>query len=105
MSVANKYELVIIVTDELCAGIEPLTTKQLRDYHKNGFVVIPGVFSQERCKLLYDKVQEYSTAPIGTMRIGLEPGRSPSDGINSVRKISGLVQNDTEFHELVGFCH
>lgn len=85
-----------------------LTEDQLKNYHRDGYIVVENLVSQERVELLCDRIREYTHGgkKAGTpIRMQIEPRIQrgelqvdhPGDGI---RKIDGLVEGDELFQEL-----
>jgi ectoine hydroxylase-related dioxygenase (phytanoyl-CoA dioxygenase family) len=84
-----------------------LTDRQLEAYHRDGYVVVEDLVSQEEVEALGARLREYTHGgrPMGKIRMQIEPRiqrgelkvAHPGDGI---RKLDGLVQEDDLFRRL-----
>lgn len=84
-----------------------LTGGQLDAYHRDGFIVVEDLISQDELQGLKDRLHEYTHGgrPSDQLKIQIEPRvqrgeLSVAHPGDSIRKIDGLVQGDDRFQQL-----
>lgn len=95
------------ISEEATASVAPLTSEQLKSFHRDGCLVVEDLISQEEVEGLRSRLRDYTHGgrPSDKLRIQTEPKVTrgefeidhPGDGI---RKIDGLVEHDDLFQRL-----